>query len=164
MVVLVVVVLAFVAWRGLFRDNDFQPVRPVDYRETVELAQDGDFEPIYPTELPEGWEATSVDLEPGTERTVWALGVLTDEREFLGVQQGGGSRDDLLELWLDEDAESQGEVTVDSAIGDTWEEWTDSSDVAYAAEIDGQEVLVHGSAPDEDVREFLGLLTLEPIR
>jgi hypothetical protein len=161
MVVLVLVVGAFVVWRGLFRDNDFEPVEPLDYAETVSIAQESGFDPVYPSSLPDGWEATSVDLDPTSSRqnTVWALGVLTDERRFVGVSQGD-QLDDMVELWFADDVEETGTETLDSELADEWTRYADSEgEVGYAAEVGGEDVLVHGSAPEDQVVGFLGLLT-----
>lgn len=165
MIVAVLVVVAFVAWRGLFRDNDFEPVEALDYVETVGLAQESGLEPVYPTSLPDGWEATSVDLGPesGQERTVWSLGVLTDDQRFVGVSQGD-RLDDMVDLWFDDDVETGDEVALDSDLATDWTEYTDGEgEVGYAAEVDGEDVLVHGSAPDEQVVAFLESLTKDPL-
>jgi hypothetical protein len=63
--VLVVVVLAFVAFRAFFRDNDAVDVEPVDYLAVVAPAQQAGIRIVYPPSLPEGWTATSVDFVPG---------------------------------------------------------------------------------------------------
>ena len=62
LIVLVVVVLAFVAFRAVFRDNDAVDVEPVDYLAVVAPAQEAGIRIVYPPSLPEGWTATSVDF------------------------------------------------------------------------------------------------------
>jgi hypothetical protein len=159
LIVTVVAVLAFVAWRGLFRsDVDDTPVA-VDWQESVELAQQADLEVVHPTELPAGWIATSVELSAGDDPR-WGMGVLTDDGRFVGIRQQDASVDALVELYVDEKAESGEDATVASEITDTWQTWTDEGgDRGYATEIGDEALLVYGSAPAEDIEAYLGLLT-----
>ena len=54
MIVLVVVVLAFVAFRAPTRDNDEVDVEPVDYLAVVAPAQEAGPRIVYPPSLPVG--------------------------------------------------------------------------------------------------------------
>lgn len=159
LIVTVIAVLAFVAWRGLFRtDVDDTPVA-VDWQESVELAQQADLDVVHPRELPAGWIATSVDLSAGDDPR-WGMGVLTDDGRFVGIRQQDASVDALVELYVDEKAESGEDATVTSEITDTWQTWSDEGgDRGYATEIGDEALLVYGSAPAEDIEAYLGLLT-----
>ncbi|MBD3944335.1 DUF4245 family protein [Nocardioides ganghwensis] len=159
LIVTVIAVLAFVAWRGLFRtDVDDTPVA-VDWQESVELAQQADLEVVHPRELPAGWIATSVDLSAGDDPQ-WGMGVLTDDGRFVGIRQQDASVDALVELYVDEEAEAGEEATVSSEITDSWQTWSDEGgDRGYSTEIGDEALLVYGSAPVEDIEAYLGLLT-----
>jgi hypothetical protein len=159
LIVTVLFVLAFVAWRGLFRGNvDDTPV-PVAWQESVELAQQADLQVVHPTELPSGWTATSVDLFAGDDAR-WALGVLTDDDNFIGIRQQDTSVDDLVELYVDEKAEAGDDASVPSEVTDTWQTFSDDGgDHGYATELGDEAVLVYGSAPVADIETYLGLLT-----
>ncbi len=159
LLVTVLFVLAFVAWRGLFRtDVDNAPVA-VDWRESVELAQQAGFAVVHPSELPDGWTATSVDLFAGDEPR-WGLGVLTDEGDFIGIRQQDSSVDELVELYVDEDTDAGDDATIASEVTDTWQTWSDDGgDRGYSTEIGDEAVLVYGSAPVEDIESYVGLLT-----
>ncbi len=159
LIVTVLVVLAFVLWRGLFRgDADDTPVA-VDWQESVKLAEQAELRVVHPRELPAGWTATSVDLKAGDEPR-WGLGVLTADGDFVGIRQEDASIDDLVELYVDEDAEAGDEASVASEITDTWQTFSDSGgDHGYATELGDESVLVYGSAPVEDLEAYLGLLT-----
>ncbi len=159
LIVTVLFVLAFVAWRGLFRtDVDNAPVA-VDWRESVELAQQADFPVVHPSELPEGWTATSVDLFAGAEPR-WGLGVLTDEGNFIGIRQEDTSVDDLVELYVDEDAAAGDDASLTSEVTDTWQTWSDDGgDRGYSTELGDEALLVYGSAPVEDLEAYVRLLT-----
>ncbi len=159
LIVTVLFVLAFVAWRGLFRaDLDDTPVA-VDWQDSVELAQQADLRVVHPRELPSGWSATSVELRAGDEPR-WGLGVLTADGDFIGIRQQDTSVDDLVEQYVDEKAEAGDDASVPSEVTDTWQTWSDDGgDHGYATELDGDAVLVYGSAPVGDIEDYLGLLT-----
>jgi hypothetical protein len=159
LIVTVLFVLAFVAWRGLFRtDVDDTPVA-VDWRESVELAQQADYAVVHPRELPAGWTATSVDLFAGAEPR-WGMGVLTDDEDFIGIRQQDTSVDALVDLYVDEKADAGDDAGVASEVADTWQTWSDEGgDHGYSTELDEDAVLVYGSAPVEDIETYLGLLT-----
>jgi len=159
LIVTVIAVLAFVAWRGLFRtDVDDTPVA-VDWQESVELAQQADRKVVHPTELPSGWIATSVELSAGDDPR-WGMGVLTDEGKFVGIRQQKTSVDALVEFYVDEEAESGADAGVASEITDTWQTWSDAGgDLGYSTELGDEALLVYGSAPAEDIEAYLGLLT-----
>jgi hypothetical protein len=159
LIVTVVVVVAFVAWRSLFRTDTDDTPEAVDWRESVELADQAGLQVVRPRELPEGWTATSVDLFAGDDPR-WGLGVLTDEGDFVGIRQQDTSVDALVELYVDEKAEAGKDATVPSEVTDTWQTWSDGGgDHGFSTEVGDEAVLVYGSAPVEDIETYLGLLT-----
>ncbi|GAA1936173.1 DUF4245 domain-containing protein [Nocardioides hwasunensis] len=159
LIVTVVAVLAFVAWRGLFRGDVDDTPTPVDWQASVTLAENADMQVVHPRELPAGWTATSVDLVAvGDQR--WGLGVLTDEGKFVGIRQEDTSVDDLVERYVDEKADAGDDATVPSEITDTWQTWSDAGgDHGFSTELGDDAVLVYGSAPVADIETFIGLLT-----
>ena len=160
LLVTVLAVVAFVAWRGLFRGDVDDTPRPVEWQETVELAEQVDFAVVHPRELPAGWTATSVDPQFAGDDKSWGLGVLTDDGRFIGIRQQDTSVDDLVELYVDEKAEAGEDVTVESEIARTWQTWSDDGgDHGYSTELGDDALLVYGSAPVEDLEAYLGLLT-----
>jgi hypothetical protein len=163
LIVLVVVVLAFVFFRGVFRDNGAVEVDPVDYLAVVGPAQQARMRVVYPPSLPSGWKATSVDFDPG-ERPAWGVGMLTDDGKFVGVRQEDSSLDSLLDANVDEDAVEGDTVTVEGAIVPEWQEWSDEGgDHAYAASVGDYEVLVFGTASTDDLLTIVRSLTDAPL-
>lgn len=163
MIVTVVAVLAFIGYRALNRDDlQITPER-VDYLATVSTLQADGKRPIYPVALPDSWIATSVDVKPA--RTLdWGVGLLTADDEFVGIRQSAGSLDDLVETYVDEDADEGDQVTLSGALTDTWRTFTDAGgDRAYAAVVGDDQVLVFGSAPDAQLRAVVESLTQEPV-
>ncbi len=159
LIITVVFVLAFVAWRGLFRGEADDTPDAVDWQQSLELAEQADLRVVHPRELPSGWIATSVDLFAGDDPR-WGLGVLTDDGDFIGIRQQDTSVDDLVSLYVDEKAEAGDDASVASDITDTWQTWSDSGgDHGFSTEVGDEAVLVYGSAPVEDLEAYLGLLT-----
>ena len=162
LIVTVAVIAAYIAFRAFNREQ--VDVRPdtVDYLDTVSILQESGREVAYPPTLPEGWRATSIDVVPG-DRPAWGLGVLTDDGSFVGVRQEDESVDDVVDAYVDEEAAEGEPLSTPGALAPRWETWTDEGgDVGYAAELDGETVLVYGSAGADDVQRLLELLTTEP--
>jgi hypothetical protein len=163
LIVLIAVVLAFVAFRAVFRDNDAVDVEAVDYLAVVAPAQEAGIQVVYPPSLPEGWTATSVAFVPG-ERPAFGVGMLTDDDLFVGVRQADEELADLLETYVDAQVVKGDVVTVDGAIVPEWQEWSDDGgDHAYSATVGDTEVLVYGSAPTEDLLTVVRSLTDAPV-
>lgn len=164
LLVTVLAVVGFVGFRSLNRDDLQVKPEAVDYLETVEVLQGDGGRPVYPARLPEGWMATSVDVAPGTVSLAWGVGLLTDDREFIGVRQSGRPLAELLDTYVDEQT-TQGEpVTIDSAVASTWDTFADAGgDRAYVAEVDGETVMVFGSASEEDLRTVVESLSTDAL-
>ncbi len=163
MVVTVVAVGAFVLLRTLTGDDDALVGEPVDYLETVQQIQDGGLEVVYPASLPEGWIATNVAYQPG-ERPEWFVGMLTEDDRFVGLRQLDSSTEDLLEEYVDADAEPLAAVTVEGSVASRWEGFRDEGgDTAYVATLGEDRLLVYGSAPAEDLEQLLARLTTGPL-
>ncbi|MBD8870367.1 DUF4245 domain-containing protein [Nocardioides donggukensis] len=162
LVVTVAVIVAFVAFRAATRDDLVVDRPPVDYLTSVEGIQAGDGLPVvYPARLPDGWQATVVDYDVGTS---WSLSLLTDEESFVGLRQGTDPVEDLVEEFVDADAEEGEPVELDSQVAGTWRTFTDSGgDYAVAAEVEGTSVVVLGGAGEEQVRGFAESLVTTPL-
>ncbi len=158
LIVTLLTVGAFVLMRSLVRADAEVERDPVDYATAAEAARSAGFDVISPAELPVGWMATAVDLEQ-TDPPLWGLSVLTDEDKFVGLRQEDESVSDLVEVNIDEDAVEGDPLVLDSVLGSTWQTWTDEGgDTGYSIEYGDQTVLVYGSAPAADLREFITLL------
>jgi hypothetical protein len=159
LIVTIVFVLAFVVWRAMFRGEGETKQPEVDWQASVTLAQQADYRVVHPRDLPAGWSATSAELRAGADKR-WGLGVLTDDGDFIGIRQEDASVDELVEVYVDEKAESGDDTTVASDVTDTWQTWSDDGgDHGYSTEVGDEAVLVYGSAPVEDIEAYLGLLT-----
>lgn len=156
MVVLVLVVLAFVAFRSLVRDEPASTVRAVDYQEVAAFQADQvDFELAAPTELPAGWVATNAELVEG-ERPTWQMAMLTQDNRYVGLFQADREIDNMVEDHVDEQA-VQGEDTVID--GEAWQTWTDEGgDIAIARRDGNTTTLVVGTQSADVLVAFVSLL------
>ena len=161
MLVLLLVIGAFVGFRALNRNElEVEPER-VDYLAAVEAAQSEDREVAYPATLPSGWRATSIEAAAGAD---WGIGFLTPDG-FAGVQQSESSLRELLRTHVDEETTSRPPVEPGGDLGGRWEAYADAEgDLAYASEVDGQTLLVFGSAPESDLLTLVERLTVDPVR
>jgi hypothetical protein len=162
MLVCVLAVVGFAAFRAVTRDNEPTPVRTVDYTRLMDLARaDKLLQAPAPASLPEGWKATSVDYDDGPSPS-WHLGTLTDDGRYVGVEEARSSIADLVEEHVDADAERGEDVTIG---GETWQAWTDAGGdyaVARSLPATGEAVeswIVVGTAPAGEIRDFAGTLT-----
>ncbi|HLN75864.1 MAG TPA: DUF4245 domain-containing protein [Nocardioidaceae bacterium] len=147
MLVLVAVVFGFVVLRDLNRNDPQNPVKPVDYQETLKLARgQAEFPLLAPASLPKGWRATSVRFVP--QPTRWHLGVLTNKDEYVGLEQSQTSVGDMVETYVDQAAVRGGTVQI---VGESWRTWTDAGgDTALTRVQKGVTTLVVGT-PGRDV-------------
>ena len=164
MIVVVALILAFVVFRALNRNDASIEPEKVDYLKTVQGLQAGGAPAVvYPPTLPDGWIATGASYGAAG---VWGLSLLTGDEHFVGVRQGqaGQSVDDLVTTYVDDAADEGDPVTLDSPLATTWRSFTDSGgDYALAADVDGSVVLVVGSAPKDQIRDLAASLTTAPV-
>jgi hypothetical protein len=157
LVILLVGIGAFVIFRAVTREDVEVEPESIDYLEAVGFAQDADWEVAYPPSVPQGWQATSVESNPGRE---WGIGFLTPDG-FAGIHQSEGSSSDLLETYVDEEPTEGEPVTI---AGQEWEAWSDDGgDRGYLGEVDGQQVLVYGSESAEALQSLAASLTTAPL-
>ncbi len=164
LVITVVAVVGFIAFLSLFRDEPSIEVDEVDYLETVRLAQDADLRPVYPAELPSGWKATKAEVLPD-EQPDFDLGLITDDEEFVGVVWSDEDLDDLLADRVDdENLETTEKFTVEGSVATEWQGYADpGGDRAYAAEVGDRNVLVYGTASEDDFAQIVTSLTTAPL-
>ncbi|MGZ5399539.1 MAG: DUF4245 domain-containing protein [Nocardioides sp.] len=159
MLVLLLIIGVYVGFRALNREDlEVEPER-VDYLAAARFAQESDRTVVYPPTVPEDWKPTSVESRTGDE---WGIGFVTPHG-FAGLHQSEGSTDDLLATYVGEDAAEVGPVQIDGS-DLPWQAYEDSGgDVGFLGDVDGEQVLVYGSAPPADLQRLAGSLTTEPV-
>lgn len=160
MIVTLLAIVAFVAFRAINREELVVEPTAVDYLQTVEALQQGnDLDPAYPPELPDGWIARRAVFT--AENLAWELDLLTDEEKYVGIRQAAMRPKDLIEEYVDEEGEPEGVTGLGGKLDLEWVGWkVDGGDTAYTTEIDGQSLLVFGSAPDEEIRDVAASLVV----
>lgn len=169
MIAIVLFVLAFVVYRGLFSDPPVQELETVDYSEEVLGLQNNGIEVVYPESLPEGWRATEVRYDPNSEQPRFELNLFTDGDDFVGIRQVDEDVDDLLgEAGVDE-ADEDEPLTGDAAgaVAEQWEGWSDEDgDHAFTTTVTTaageQTVLVYGSTSADELAGLVAVLTTDP--
>ena len=150
--VVLALVLGFVGYQVLVRD-DVDQVAVVDYTAAAEAARDdGTFDVLAPEQLPPGWRATSVRYT--TEgQAHWHLGVLTDEDEYVGLEQIVDDAEDALAAFSPDTA-VVGSTTI---MGQRWQVRADSAGTETTLLRSSGElsILVTGTAPRDELIGFV---------
>lgn len=163
MLVTLLVIAGFVAFRDANRADLAIEAEPVDYIAVVDGVQESGADWLaYPPALPEGWIARAVAFDTGPE---WSLSMLTDEERFVGLRQVTGAEvTTLVEEYVDEQAIEGEPVRLESSLSDTWRTFTDEGgDYALAAEVGDTVVLVVGTAPEDEIEAFTASLVTGPV-
>lgn len=150
---------------GLFRaDVDNRP-EAIDYLETVGEAQDAKLSPAYPSSLPKGWIATGFDIDIDNRKSpVFEIRMLTGDDKFLAVHQETTSATALVTKYVDQDASATDIFTADGSVAQAWQGYKDAGgDSAYVSEVDGQTIIVYGSASPADLQDLVDRLTTAPV-
>lgn len=182
LIVTLLVILAFVAFRAINRDPLSVHPDKVDYLQVVkDLQGAGGLDPAYPAELPKGWSATRAVYN--ADNLAWELDLLTADGRYIGLRQAIVQRaGDLLEEYGYEQVHEGATIGIDSAISPEWKTWTfkgHSDDTAYTANLGvqwgdepnpsrergkGQTLLVFGGASPKELQQFIGLLAQDPLK
>ena len=155
MVVLLLVIAGYVAFRAVNRNDVEDPVKAMDWKGPASYAtEQADFEVLSPSALPRGWIATSARWTGGREPH-WHLGLLTERRQYVGLEQEDRSVEDMVEEYVDAGAAQGDDVEID---GQTWQSWFDEQDQALVLEQDDVTTLVVGTVDQATVVDFVDSL------
>jgi hypothetical protein len=163
LIVTVLVILAFVAFRALNRsDLDVKPER-IDYLTQVRFAQQDSVSSrpdlVYPARLPSGWYATHVSFSSGKAPEI-ELSMLTGDDQYVGFVQSQTTVSDLLTTYVDPDPQAGSSVRVTGSVSSQWDTWTDSGgDTALAAEHGQDSLLVFGTVSRDQLERLAASLT-----
>jgi hypothetical protein len=161
MIVLVLVVLGIVIYRGAFRNTPEYEPDHLDYRSLVVSIQQAGLTPVYPADLPDGWYVKDASFDAG-ERPVLDLALTTADDHFAGLHEEDEGLDQLVDTYVGTDATEGDPVALDSEVAPRWRTFSDpGGDHGYAAEVGEQFVLVYGSAPEDELTTLVESLTTE---
>ena len=157
LVALVGVIAAIVLAFTLMRPDDEGPVR-VDYGDVLDRARDEFPYPVLaPTPVPDGWTATSVENSSARSGNRWRLGFVTDDGEFVGLEQSDGETESFVADRL-EDFTEDGTSRVNGATWERWLEAGDHPDRALVQVQDGVATVVLGTEPYDVLEGFAARL------
>jgi hypothetical protein len=153
MAVIGLIILALYGFGKFFTQNPESPAEPIDYATIVSQARPAaDFELLAPSSLPKGWKATSARFEPNS----WHLGVLTDDEEYIGLEQVKVSIDRAVDKFSDG---SKASGTAEVA-GETWNVRKGPQDrITYVRREGGLTTLVVGTASRAVVEKYISSLS-----
>ena len=156
LIVSLAVVLLFVGFRALFRVPPSDPVQAIDYVSAAKYAgQRLSFPVAAPQQLPPGWIATSANSATAP-LPHWHLGMLTQDRKYVGVEESTQPPDELVKAAIDPSATRGKDV---SAGGVTWQRWTGPNDnVAYVRQSQGYTLLLVTTAGDDTLQILISTL------
>lgn len=164
MIVLVLVVIGIVVFRGAFRDTPTYDPDPVDYRSLVVSLQQNGLTPAYPDPLPHGWFVKQATFDPG-DRPVLDLAMTTADGHFAGLHEEDEGIDALVDSLVGTDATEGEPTTVDTPVASRWRTFSaPDGDHAFAAEVGGQSVVVYGSAPEAELRSLVESLSTTQLK
>lgn len=163
LLVTLAIIVAYVVFRAVNRD-DLDIDRPkVDYLEYVEGVQEGGaLTPAYPPVLPAGWQATAAGFD--AETLTWELDLLTDEGNFVGLRQSTLGERVLVEEYVDADAIAGDEVRLAGSLAESWRAYSDGGgDDALATDLDSTHLLVFGTAGEDVIEDLAASLVTSPL-
>ncbi len=142
-----------------FTQTPENPVSAVDYQTTLQQVRSTtDIPVLAPATLPEGWRATSARFEPGSadDDGAWHLGVITDDEEYLGLEQSSLSVERAAERWA-EDSEEAGSAQV---AGQVWAVRAGPLDrTTYVTREGDRTTLVTGTGTPEEIESYITSLS-----
>ena len=166
LLVTLLVIGAFVAFRACNRTDLVVDPEHVDYLTQVGFAQEAGDQVVYPASLPTGWFATqlAVDAGPPTELQ---LSMLTGDNQYVGFVQSPDPAPVLLTRYVDPAPAPGRAAEVPGGVDGTvtrWDVWTDDGgDTALVARQKGETLMVFGSVSQAQLEELAGTLTTAPV-
>lgn len=161
MLVSVLVIVAFVAFRAINRDDLELEREPIEYLPVVAAIQEAGFaDAAYPPTLPAGWKAVGAKrLETG-----WAMDLYTGSGTYVGIRQEDRRASDMVDEYLGEDAEQGDDVTIPGELGPEWETFSEADgDRGLAVEVGELQLLVFGAIDADELKVFAGGLVTSPV-
>lgn len=162
MFVIGLIILGLFAFGKLFTTTPEETVSTVDYQQVLVQAQVGTSLPLLaPTTLPDGWRATSARFDPGVDGTggTWHLGVLTDDDEYVGLEQTPLSIDRAVARWA-EGSDDSGSAQV---AGQVWSVRAGPGNrIAYVVREGDRTTLINGTVPQTVLEDYIESLSSSP--
>ena len=152
---LIVAVLATALIIMIVPRDDSMQIQRVDYQSEAIAAEAAIGEDVFVPELDESWWANSARLEQTAGVQSWFIGIVTDNNQFIGIQQGFGIDPTWLALELQGNWQS-GEREINGNTWQVWEDLTPSSPketkhYALVYEFEQNAILIYGTATEDAI-------------
>ena len=146
------------------RDDSLQ-IQKVDYVAEATSAQEAIGQTLFVPEIPETWWANSARLETTGGVSSWFIGLVTEQSQFIGVEQGFDINPTWLALELQGSWQS-GELEID---GKTWQVWEDltpsepkeTKHYALVYEYVQNAILIYGTAAEDAIGSVAAQVDIE---
>lgn len=154
-----VIVLALFGFGKFFTERPEDPVSAIDYQKTLQQVRTTtDIDVLAPATLPDGWRANAARFEPGSggNEGSWHLGVITDDDEYLGLEQSPLSVNRSVDRW------AEGSVEAGSAqvAGQVWSVRAGPRDrTTYVTRDGDRTTLVTGTVPPDEIEAYISSLS-----
>jgi hypothetical protein len=150
------IVLGIWAFGLLFTRTPHDPVRHVDLTSDVRAARQGADDPLLaPRSIPQRWRPNGDRFDP-TGAQPWHLGMLTDDGEYIGLEQQRRSAAAMIKAFA-RGSRADGSVRLGDA---TWDRRSGPGrQVAYLRRVGDSVVIVVSDANPADVRAYVSLLS-----
>jgi hypothetical protein len=164
MIVLVVGVLVYWLVQNSTHDTQTTDESVSDWQSRVAQVQTVE-KVAYPGAVPAGWTITSADWDnvDDPQHPLWKLGMVTPDRQFVGIYQQSASATELVRQTVAEGVpHSVGTQQIATRVGTAWEAWAGTSDHEYSTTLGSTTLVVYGT-DDGAVRQLMGILTTDPL-
>lgn len=139
-------------------DTD-DPTPPYKYDADLAAAREhAPFPVLAPSSLPKGWYATSAGSKTSGPIFTWHLGVITDEDEYVGLEQSNEASDTFVAASTK--ADQPGDPVQIS--GETWQTLTSGGETALVHVSGGTKpvtTVVTGTAGEDELESYAASLT-----
>jgi Protein of unknown function (DUF4245) len=141
----------------LLQSGDTDPTVPAyDYATDLQLAREqAPFDVLAPSALPSGWNVTSARWTGAGPEKEWHLGVLTDDENYVGLEQGNA----LSATFIEDHTKADQPGTSVEIDGLTWQTLTAGDETALVRAGDKVTTLITGTASQDELVEFATSLT-----
>lgn len=168
LIVTLLVIGAFVAFRALNRNELEVTPQRFDYLAQVRYAQESGAEPVYPARLPSGWYATTMTFSAAGSSPEVDLSMLTGDGRYVGFVESPRAVPDLLTTYVDPHPRFGTSVSVSGSVATQWSTWTDADgDTALVAQRGTgkrlESLMVFGTVSRSQLAQLAGSLTTAPV-
>ncbi len=146
----------FFAFSFFQSGSSTDPAPSVDYTGVLAQARSqAPFPVLAPTSLPAGWHATSVDWNGSGPENAWHLGLLTNQDEYVGLEQGNA----IAQTFIAEHTRADEPGPPVQIAGQTWQTLTSGNETALIHTGDSVTTVVTGTAPESQLVVFAASLS-----